>query len=316
MGPVLAQNRRLSGHVVDTLFFGELVSHRLILIVSFGPDAGFLPPLPARQQGRAPSGAKSWRWEIGWTSATLVAFLVLFVWGADALHLALSGRRRGDLEIYVVGKQWMWKIQHPGGQREIDELHVPVGKSGAARDGLAGRHPQLLHPGVPHQAGRRARASTRRSGSRPTQPGDLSARLRGVLRHRARRMMGGTSIVMEPADYAALARPTRASSGTLAQQGEALFRQHRLQRLPWRRAARCMRRRWPGSTAAPVQLAGRRHRRRRRALYPRLHPLPARRSSPAIRRSCRPSPGQIGEDDLLKLVAYIKSLVAAKERRR
>ena len=32
------------------------------------------------------------------------------------------------IEIYVVGKQWMWKLQHPEGQREINELHVPVGR--------------------------------------------------------------------------------------------------------------------------------------------------------------------------------------------
>src|SRR5262249_46994780 len=32
------------------------------------------------------------------------------------------------MEIYVVGKQWMWKVQHPGGQSEINELHVPVGQ--------------------------------------------------------------------------------------------------------------------------------------------------------------------------------------------
>src|SRR5947209_9921011 len=32
------------------------------------------------------------------------------------------------MEIYVVGKQWMWKVQHPTGQREINELHIPVGR--------------------------------------------------------------------------------------------------------------------------------------------------------------------------------------------
>ena len=32
------------------------------------------------------------------------------------------------MEIYVVGKQWMWKLQHPDGQREINELHVPTGR--------------------------------------------------------------------------------------------------------------------------------------------------------------------------------------------
>jgi cytochrome c oxidase subunit 2 len=33
----------------------------------------------------------------------------------------------GALEVYAIGKQWMWQFQHPDGQREIDELHVPVG---------------------------------------------------------------------------------------------------------------------------------------------------------------------------------------------
>ena len=32
------------------------------------------------------------------------------------------------MDVYVVGKQWMWKIQYPGGQREINELHVPIGR--------------------------------------------------------------------------------------------------------------------------------------------------------------------------------------------
>ena len=33
------------------------------------------------------------------------------------------------MEVYVVGKQWMWKAQHETGQREINELHVPVGRN-------------------------------------------------------------------------------------------------------------------------------------------------------------------------------------------
>ena len=35
---------------------------------------------------------------------------------------------RGATEVYVVAKQWMWKLQHEEGQREINELHVPVGR--------------------------------------------------------------------------------------------------------------------------------------------------------------------------------------------
>jgi len=68
---------------------------------------------------------KSWHWEIGWTTATLVAFLALFAWGAE-LFLGLYQRPDSALPVYVIAKQWMWQAQHPGGQREINELHIPV----------------------------------------------------------------------------------------------------------------------------------------------------------------------------------------------
>lgn len=70
---------------------------------------------------------KTWRFEIAWTAATLMIFVGLAVWGAD-LYLHLYNPPADALQIFVVGKQWMWKAQHPGGQREINELHVPVGQ--------------------------------------------------------------------------------------------------------------------------------------------------------------------------------------------
>ena len=63
--------------------------------------------------------------EIGWTVATLFAF-VFFFWFAGAAFLAEYRAPDGSLEIHVVGKQWMWKVEHPGGVREINEIHVPV----------------------------------------------------------------------------------------------------------------------------------------------------------------------------------------------
>jgi cytochrome c oxidase subunit 2 len=63
--------------------------------------------------------------EIGWTAATLFAFIFIF-WFAAASFLTTIGAAPNALEIHVVGKQWMWKIQHPNGVREINELHVPV----------------------------------------------------------------------------------------------------------------------------------------------------------------------------------------------
>src|SRR6516165_3045536 len=65
--------------------------------------------------------------EVIWTIVTLVLFMVIFFWGATVYMGAI--RPPDDAtEIYVTGKQWMWKIQHPGGQREINELHVLVGR--------------------------------------------------------------------------------------------------------------------------------------------------------------------------------------------
>jgi cytochrome c oxidase subunit 2 len=70
---------------------------------------------------------KTWRFEVSWTIATLLAFVGLAVWGGS-LYVHLYNPPADALQIFVVGKQWMWKAQHPGGQREINELHVPVGQ--------------------------------------------------------------------------------------------------------------------------------------------------------------------------------------------
>jgi cytochrome c oxidase subunit II len=65
--------------------------------------------------------------ELTWTLIPLAISLFIFVWGAQVYF---SWARPPDdcLEIYVVGKQWMWKFQHLGGQREINRLHVPLGR--------------------------------------------------------------------------------------------------------------------------------------------------------------------------------------------
>lgn len=65
--------------------------------------------------------------EIGWSIVPLVLSLVMFYWGAVVYFRMHQAPPNAD-EIYVVGKQWMWKIQHPNGRREVNELHVPVGR--------------------------------------------------------------------------------------------------------------------------------------------------------------------------------------------
>jgi len=65
--------------------------------------------------------------EILWTVVPLVIVAVTFVWGAR-LYFRYEEPPAGAMEIFITGKQWMWRAQHPEGQREINELHVPVGR--------------------------------------------------------------------------------------------------------------------------------------------------------------------------------------------
>ena len=65
--------------------------------------------------------------EATWTIIPLVIFLVTFVWGA-LLYFRIYNPPANSMNIYIVGKQWMWKAEHPGGQHEINTLHVPTGR--------------------------------------------------------------------------------------------------------------------------------------------------------------------------------------------
>src|SRR4051795_7361428 len=65
--------------------------------------------------------------EIGWTGIPLGIAMIIFVWGA-VIFFGMNRPPAQSMEIYGVGKQWMWKFEHLDGQREINQLHVPVGR--------------------------------------------------------------------------------------------------------------------------------------------------------------------------------------------
>ncbi len=70
-------------------------------------------------------GSFSLRVEYGWTTATALAFLAMFWWAATAqLHHIVPPE--GAIEIHILAKQWMWKIQQSNGVQEINELHAPI----------------------------------------------------------------------------------------------------------------------------------------------------------------------------------------------
>jgi cytochrome c oxidase subunit 2 len=65
--------------------------------------------------------------ELTWTFIPFVIAMVMFGWGAS-LFFRLASPPANAMELFVVGKQWMWKVQHPEGVREINEMHIPIGR--------------------------------------------------------------------------------------------------------------------------------------------------------------------------------------------
>ena len=68
------------------------------------------------------------RIEVTWTLVPLIIFLAMFLWSANAYYESATVPHDA-IPVYVVGKQWMWHIEHRGGQREIGELHIPVDRT-------------------------------------------------------------------------------------------------------------------------------------------------------------------------------------------
>jgi cytochrome c oxidase subunit 2 len=66
--------------------------------------------------------------EIFWTTTPLLFFISFFAWGA-VIYFDAYRPPDDAMVIYGQAKQWMWKFQHPEGQREINELHVPTGQA-------------------------------------------------------------------------------------------------------------------------------------------------------------------------------------------
>ncbi|MGN6570241.1 MAG: cytochrome c oxidase subunit II [Pseudolabrys sp.] len=204
-------------------FFAVLTTiSALIVALIFIVIVGF--SIRYRRGSRAPRGflpdAITNELELGWTSATAIAFIFLFWWAA-VQQLRNVNPPQNALELHVVAKQWMWKVQQPNGVREINELHAPVGRPvrlimtsqdvihsmflpalRLKQDVLPGRYTYLWFtadkPGVYHL---------------------LCAELCGTEHSR----MTGRLVLMTAADYAkwSAAQP---GAENLAAEGEKLFR--------------------------------------------------------------------------------------------
>jgi cytochrome c oxidase subunit 2 len=75
-------------------------------------------PLPVRSAVRL---------EVLWVVIPFILSMIIFTWGAS-IYVSMKRSPEDPIDVYVTGKQWMWRIQHMEGRREINELHVPVGR--------------------------------------------------------------------------------------------------------------------------------------------------------------------------------------------
>jgi cytochrome c oxidase subunit 2 len=121
------QASTMAGRVDALYFFLIAISSFFSLLI-----AGLIVFFAIKYRRRAPESVGAvihggLLLELAWTIIPFVISMVIFVWGAS-VFFAMSRPPDETIDIYVVGKQWMWKFQHLDGQREINELHVPVGR--------------------------------------------------------------------------------------------------------------------------------------------------------------------------------------------
>jgi cytochrome c oxidase subunit 2 len=158
--------------------------------------------------------------ELLWSVIPAMIAMVMFGWGASVFY-HLRRPPEEALQIYAVGKQWMWKFQHLEGQREINELHVPAGRRIKVTvtsedvihslyfpsfrtkiDAIPGRYQQLWFE--------------------PTKPGTYHIFCAEYCGTNHSGMIGSVT-VLEPAAYQAWL--AGGGEGSLAERGNALFNQ-------------------------------------------------------------------------------------------
>lgn len=199
--------------VLITTFFSLLIA---ILIIYFAIRYKRTPERAAEQIHG------STLLEIVWTVIPLGISMVIFVWGA-ALYFHLQRPPANALEVYGVAKQWMWKFEYPGGQREINSLHVPIGTPVKVN---------LISQDVIHSFFVPAfRVKTDVLPNRymqtwftATEPGTYHLFCSQYCGTKHSGMIGQV-VVMKPADYAAWLESGKAE-GSMAAEGEKMFQQY------------------------------------------------------------------------------------------
>ena len=112
---------------VDALYIFLLIVCGMMTVLIFVCLAYFAARFRYRPGVPAEQIEGSTALEITWSAIPFLIFMVIFAWGA-VVYFKERTPPADATEVYVVAKQWMWKVEHAEGQREINELHVPVGR--------------------------------------------------------------------------------------------------------------------------------------------------------------------------------------------
>jgi cytochrome c oxidase subunit II len=256
-----------------------------------------------RRPGRAPVPVKvNYKLEVTWTIIPLLLTLAMFTWGAG-LFVHMKRAPDDAMQIDVIGKQWMWKIQHPNGKREINELHVPLGRPVklmmTSQDVIhsfyipAFRVKQDVVPG---------RYATQ--WFRPTKTGEFHLFCAEYCGDQHSGMIGKV-VVMDPSKYQSWLAGTPLDQSPVAA-GEKLFVQYA--------CVTCHGQRGPGllgvyNTPRTVLEDGREHDVLADENYIRESILnPSRKIVKGFQPLMPTYAGQLSEEQVLDLIAYIKSL--------
>jgi cytochrome c oxidase subunit 2 len=241
--------------------------------------------------------------ELTWSVLPFFVMLVMFAWGTK-LYFQNYTAPPNTLDIYITGKQWMWKVQYPGGQREINELHVPIGRPVklilASEDVIHSFFIpafRLKHDVVP--------GSYRTYWFEPTEVGRYHIFCAEYCGTNHSDMIGWVT-VMDPAEYENWL--TGSAGGSMVKQGEKLFEQYGCVTCHvTNREGRCPSLR--DVFGKPVVLENGQSVLADEAYLRESMMNPNAKIVKGYSRDIMPVfEGQINEDGILQLIAYIKSL--------
>ena len=122
--PLVPEQASSMAGQVDLLFWFLVLLTLGFMAVIFGPMAFFLYKYrKGSPADRTPNDFKTWKAEVTWSVIPLLIGIGIFTWGATLFaHLKTPPDSADALEVNVIGKQWMWNVQHPEGQARTQRV--------------------------------------------------------------------------------------------------------------------------------------------------------------------------------------------------